>query len=126
MKKVLCADTGKIYKTVSEASELTNVCKESICKACRKTLKSAGGCYWVYLSEAEEFEIKNNRPITTDDFGGKSGNKAVYCVELDKKFESAKIAARELGLHPSNIAGACKNSHKTCGKYHWKYFGKSK
>ena len=48
--------------------------------------------------------------------------KKVYCVELDKVFESAKSAAIELNLFDSNIAKCCKSKYKTTGGYHWKYF----
>lgn len=47
--------------------------------------------------------------------------KKVYCVELDKVFESAKSAAIQLGLSDSNIAKCCKGKYKTTGGYHWKY-----
>ena len=49
--------------------------------------------------------------------------KKVYCVELDKVFESAKSAAIQLGLSGSNIAKCCKGKYKTTGGYHWKYVG---
>lgn len=51
----------------------------------------------------------------------KSHCKKVYCVELDKEFESAKSAAIQLNLSDSNIAKCCKGKYKTTGGYHWKY-----
>ena len=45
----------------------------------------------------------------------------VYCFELDKIFNGAAQAARELGLYQSNIIGCCKGKRKTTGGYHWKY-----
>lgn len=47
--------------------------------------------------------------------------KKVYCVELDRVFESAKSAAMQLGLFDSNIAKCCKGKYKTTGGYHWEY-----
>lgn len=126
MKKVLCVDTEKVYESAIEAEKATNVRRESICKACKKKVKSAGGYYWVYLDDAKKFEDTYNRKISMDDFGGKSKNIAVYCVELERKFDSAKIAAEELGLYATNIARACKGRLKTSGKYHWRYVGGSK
>lgn len=52
---------------------------------------------------------------------GKSHCKKVYCVELGKVFESAKLAAMQLGLSDSNIAKCCKGKYKTTGGFHWKY-----
>ena len=53
---------------------------------------------------------------------GKSLGKPVYCVELDRTFDSASAAARELGLHQTNISGCCNGKRfKTAGGYHWQY-----
>ena len=46
--------------------------------------------------------------------------KPVYCVELDRVFESGAQAAKELGLNAGNISSCCKGRIKTCGGYHWK------
>ena len=51
--------------------------------------------------------------------------KKVYCVELDKTYDSAKYAAQELGLHKENIAACCRGQRNTCGKYHWRYLNAS-
>ena len=51
----------------------------------------------------------------------KSHCKKVYCVELDKVFDSANQAATKLNLFDSNIAKCCKEKYKTTGGYHWKY-----
>lgn len=51
-----------------------------------------------------------------------SHKKPVYCVELDKVFDSAAQAGRELQLTSSNITACCKGKKlKTCGGYHWRY-----
>ena len=47
--------------------------------------------------------------------------KKVYCIELDRVFESAKQAAMQLDLSDSNIAKCCKGKYKTTGGYHWEY-----
>ena len=49
----------------------------------------------------------------------------VYCVELDRVFEGAAAAARELGLNRANITTCCKGKAQTCGKYHWRYAEKN-
>lgn len=45
----------------------------------------------------------------------------VYCIELNKTYESIKQAAKELGLYSSNICLCCKNSQRKTGNYHFKY-----
>ena len=51
----------------------------------------------------------------------KSLSKPVFCEELNRKFDGARIAARELGLDQSHITQCCKGKQKTTGGYHWRY-----
>lgn len=48
--------------------------------------------------------------------------KQVYCVQLNKVFESVNIAGRELSLHVGNIILCCQGKRKTCGGYHFQYY----
>ena len=48
-------------------------------------------------------------------------SKPVYCVELNRTFNGAAQAARELGINHSNIIGCCKGKRKTTGAYHFRY-----
>ena len=45
----------------------------------------------------------------------------IYCEELNKIFDGARQAARELGLDNSNIIKCCKGKYKTTGGYHFRY-----
>ncbi len=45
----------------------------------------------------------------------------VYCIELEKTFNDATEAARELNLNSSAILKCCRGERKTCGGYHWKF-----
>lgn len=47
--------------------------------------------------------------------------KPVYCVELNKTFNSLKEAAEELKLWANNISNCLTGRFKTCGGYHWRY-----
>ena len=51
----------------------------------------------------------------------KKRSKPVYCIELNKIFDGARQAARELGLDNSNIIKCCKGKLKTTGGYHFRY-----
>lgn len=46
---------------------------------------------------------------------------AVCCIELDKTFEDATEASKELSLDSGGILKCCKGERKTCGGYHWKF-----
>lgn len=52
---------------------------------------------------------------------GKGNGKLVYCIELDKIFESTCEASRELGISQSNISLVCRGKRETAGGYHWEY-----
>jgi hypothetical protein len=51
----------------------------------------------------------------------KSNNKQVFCVELNRIFDSAMEAGRQLGLNQSNISRCCNGKRKTCGGFHWRF-----
>lgn len=45
----------------------------------------------------------------------------VYCIELNRVFDTASDAGKELGIRSSNIINCCEHTRKTCGGYHWMY-----
>lgn len=47
--------------------------------------------------------------------------KGIYCIELNREFESIEEASRVLGLKPPNISFSLKSVYKTCGGYHFLY-----
>ena len=50
-----------------------------------------------------------------------SNFKRVYCVELDKIYDSIDEACRELNIYHANITNVCNGKRKTTGGYHWKW-----
>lgn len=51
---------------------------------------------------------------------GRIGKK-VYCVELNKTFNSVVDAEKQLGIFNPNIVQVCLGKRKTAGGYHWWY-----
>ena len=45
----------------------------------------------------------------------------VYCIELDKVFENATVAVKELGLSKNHITEVCEGKRQTTGGYHWQF-----
>ena len=64
---------------------------------------------------------ENSNYGTRTERSNKNSSKPVYCVELDRTFDGAAQAGRELGLCSNNITSYCKGIRKTVGGYHWKY-----
>ena len=53
--------------------------------------------------------------------GGRKPGTPVYCVELNKIFDGATIAAKELGLDQGSITKCCQGKRNHHGGYHWQY-----
>ena len=48
-------------------------------------------------------------------------SKKVRCIELNKIYDSAKIAAVEFNIHRTSISNCCAGHCPTCRGYHWEY-----
>ena len=66
------------------------------------------------LNREQEF-----KDLQIDNKTGKK--KKVLCVELNKIFESAAQAARELGISNTKISSCCHGRTNTAGGYHWRF-----
>jgi hypothetical protein len=64
MKKVICINTGKTYKSVIEAARDVKVNRTSIIKACQKLALRAGGYFWKY--EDDPTDIVSDRLLIKD------------------------------------------------------------
>lgn len=51
----------------------------------------------------------------------KKKSKAVYCIELDRVFDSQTAAAKEIGITKQAINMCVHGKIETAGGYHWKY-----
>ena len=67
---------------------------------------------WATMSEQQ-------RHGTCGERKAKKRGRKVYCVELDKTFDSISEAERLIGV--KSINKACRGKQKTSGGYHWKY-----
>lgn len=50
-KKIICCETGEIYSSIKEASEIKNIYITSISNCLRKRTKTAGGYHWEYFNQ---------------------------------------------------------------------------
>lgn len=57
----------------------------------------------------------------TKDKISKSLRKPILCVELDKTYDSAQSASKELGIQFSNISRCLHGRSHTAGGYHWRW-----
>lgn len=52
--RIYCFDLDEYFKSASEASVHTGVCRTSIVKACRGQLSQAGGKWWCYAKDKDK------------------------------------------------------------------------
>ena len=45
----------------------------------------------------------------------------VYCIELNRTFDSTREVETELGINHTSVGDVCKGKRKTAGGYHWRY-----
>jgi len=95
-------------------SDKTKLCKNTV----REYLKQGAICGWCCYNSDEEFKNK-----------GYKNNMKVYCLELDKFFDSIKLASLALNIGSSAISKVCKSKLKSSGKHpetgeslHWMYY----
>lgn len=62
-------------------------------------------------------------PACANNNKGACNRKEVYCIELNRKFESTTVAANFVGLKSGTTIGlACYDTNKTAAGYHWAYY----
>lgn len=69
---------------------------------------------WTTLKENCNYGTRNER-IATKHY------KSVFCVELNRVFNSPTEAAEELKINRGNIYHCCNGLQHTAAGYHWKY-----
>lgn len=75
----------------------------------------------LYWTDAKD---NSNMPLRVQRLSA-AKKRQVYCIELDRVFDSATDAAQELTIPRSSISSCCAGRYKTAGGYHWQYYGQN-
>lgn len=121
---VLCVTDGKIFKSVTEASEYYEILKSDISACCLGKRKTAKGLVFTYSLDGTLPQYKEDRRSSDEvrERARQCHSIPVLCVETGIIYPSGKDAALALG-HPngkSSVAKCCKNG-KTAWGYHWRH-----
>ncbi len=114
--KVICIDTNTTYKSATNAATVLNLDNSEISKCCKDYSRTCGGYHWAFYED-----YINGKFVSKAKRVGKHGMKRVYCVELDKIFESLNYASRQCHIDSSSIGRACSGKQTVAGGYHWKF-----
>lgn len=121
-KKVICIDTGEIFKSLSEAGERKKTSWTNISRACHTGLRAAGLRFKFVRNTSKEFREKcRQRGLRGKDawmnrrhIGPETSSKRVFCLDDFRIFESASAAARHYGVAKSAVIEHC-NGYKRKG-----------
>lgn len=86
-KPIKCIETNEVFASISEAARNKNISNSTIRKAAENG-NATGGFHWEFLTGLERLKTLKN---------------ALYCVELDKFYESFKEARKEDRFHEGNL-----------------------
>ena len=110
-KKVVCVETGVIYDSIKEASKQLNLKGHHIGTCCSGDRETCGGYHWCYEEDYDKEKIK--------ELLSPKINKhciSILCVETNKRYDSIKDAAADIGISPTGITEYFKNRQSYAGK----------
>lgn len=112
-KTVICLETKQIYKSERECCKQLDILPSGLCQAC-KCGTTAKGLHFEFYDESKDYsKVIPPKP--------RFNKRKVYCIELDKTYETLRAAAIELNLWSTNIQKVCAGIYKQTGGYHFKY-----
>lgn len=119
-KPIICLENLKIYKSCLEAERFTGSDNSHILRCCKGIYTTVNGLHWMFYEDycnSTQEQIVQILATKTN-----HGEKEVYCIELNKKFNSISEAKRFFNLKGSNLSSVCNGKQKTFGGYHWMYY----
>lgn len=112
-KRVINITTGKIYKSIKEASEKCNVSREGISLVCHGKRNYSKDFVWAFINDNEEIQW----PVLTI----KKHTRKVKNITTGKIFKSINDANRFYGCKRSHISSVCMGNRKFAIGCEWEY-----
>lgn len=105
-KKVRCLDTGIVFNSIKEASELCGIDPRRISDVIKGKRKNKAYLRWEYVDELDKEKNKQRK---------------VRCIETGDVFKTPAEASRKMGIKSNVIYLALYGLSKTSLGYHWEY-----
>lgn len=112
-KKVYCLTSEILYNSIKEASLATGIPGSRIIQNCKGLIGPVKSTQWTYWDDI------NNTYFPPKVFNRKRSTIQIYCVELDRWFESEREAIDELYLDKSGLIKALNGTRNGTGGYHF-------
>ena len=117
--KIYCVELDKYFDRIIQASEELD-CRSNYISQCLNGRKaSVNGYHFIYSEEVTQEKI--NEVLSEEYNKRKSTAKQIYCVELDRYFDSITEAGKIIGCKENTIQSALSGRSKTAKDYHWVY-----
>ena len=97
-KPIYCITLNKKYNSIKEAAQENNIRSSEIIENCKGRRGPVKGLQWAYWNEERN---TYEEPIPFKPLPQKTT--PIFCIELNKKYESIASAARELSLDNSSL-----------------------
>lgn len=112
------------FNSVAEASNKTGILSSSISRTCRHGSNTAGGFSWIFqheynsLSKEEVKALYAHKYKSVPKTSREKQKVAVYCLNTNQKFDSAKDAIDYFNLcKGTKISDVCRRKRKIAGKH---------
>ena len=119
-KEIICE-----YKSVSDAARSHHCSPDRITRCCQqlKGYRTAGNCYWCFVSDYDSYKIKAKPTKKTKLLKGRRC-KAVIRIAVDGSetfYKSVSAAADANNTERTCISHCCKTKNSTLHGYKWRY-----
>lgn len=118
-ERVYCIELDKYFNNAKDCAEFIGCTSSNISTVLRGITKTAKGYHFLYAKDVNEENI--NRVMNEKSNNNIDNAKKVYCIELDKTFNSINEASRFINRSSNGIRDCLKGKQIICGGYHWIY-----
>ena len=122
-QEVIQVETGRLFSCIADAAETLNISCSHIGSACLGKRRMAGNYHWRYSKDTPKDWIERRMHYLIG--AGIIAYPQVVCIETGEIFEQPSLAAKKLGVHPSNITKVCRGEQLSAGGYRWKYLNET-
>lgn len=115
-KQIYCIELDQYFDSITEASGIIGCSYSGISKVLCGEQKTTYGYHFIYANEVNE---ENINKVMSEEYNTHGNGKQIYCVELDRYFNSITEASKILECSMQNISAVLNGKSKTAYGYHF-------